>query len=81
LDRIIGEGAFGKVYSGRLLKQTIENGKERKSLMRKADKEHQEGKMGLAVAVKMLQSMTWLCQHFINYKYEKGCKDLGNLMK
>ena len=49
--------------------------------MRKADKEHQEGKMGLAVAVKMLQSMTWLCQHFINYKYEKGCKDLGNLMK
>lgn len=43
--------------------------------MRKADQEHQEVKMGLAVAVKMLQSMTWLCQHFINYKYEKGSKN------
>ena len=65
LDRIIGEGAFGKVYSGRLLKETIEIGKERKSLMRKAEKEQQEMKIGPAVAVKMLQSMTCLCQHFI----------------
>ena len=53
----------------------MEIGKERKSLMRKADKEQQEMKMGLAVAVKMLQSMTQLCQHFINYKYEKGSKN------
>ena len=54
LNRIIGEGAFGKVYSGRLLKQTIEVGKGKKSSPRKTDKE--EMKMGLTVAVKMLQS-------------------------
>ena len=55
LNRIIGEGAFGKVYSGRLLKQTIEVEKGRKSLQRKTNKEQM--KMSLTVAVKMLQSM------------------------
>jgi len=59
LDRIIGEGAFGKVYSGRLLKQTVEDGKGRKSSQSKTDKEQQQMKMGLTVAVKMLQSMIW----------------------
>ena len=57
LDKIIGEGAFGKVYSGRLLKQTMEVAKGRKSSRRKTDKEQMEMKMGLTVAVKMLQSM------------------------
>ena len=65
LDRIIGEGAFGKVYSGRLLKQTIEVGKGRKSLQRKTNKEQM--KMSLTVAVKMLQSMIWLCQPLISF--------------
>ena len=69
LDKIIGEGAFGKVYSGRLLKQTVEVGKGRKYSQRKADKEQQQMKTGLTVAVKMLQSMIWLCQRFISYKY------------
>ena len=63
---IIGEGAFGKVYSGRLLKQAIVVGKEKKSSQRKTDKE--EMKMGLTVAVKMLQSMIWLCQRLISFK-------------
>ena len=57
LHRIIGEGAFGKVYSGRLLKQIMEIGKGRKSLKRKTDKGQQQMKMGLTVAVKMLRSM------------------------
>jgi len=57
LNRIVGEGAFGKVYSGRLLKQTMKIGKEKKSSQRKTDKKQQEMKMGLTVAVKMLQSM------------------------
>ena len=56
LHRIVGEGAFGKVYRGQLLKQLMEVGKGRKSLMRKADKEQQQKKKGLTVAVKMLQS-------------------------
>jgi len=57
LNRIIGEGAFGKVYSGRLLKQTMEVGKGRISSQRKKDKKEYEMQMGLTVAVKMLQSM------------------------
>jgi len=61
LNRIIGEGAFGKVYSGRLLKQTMEVGKERISSQRKKDKKQQEMQMGLSVAVKMLQSMMCPC--------------------
>ena len=65
LDKIIGEGAFGKVYSGKLLKQTMEVTKGRKSSQRKIDKERMEMKIGLTVAVKMLQSMIWLCQPFI----------------
>ena len=68
LHRIIGEGAFGKVYNGRLLKQTMEVGKGRKSLQRKTDKEQQEMKIGLAVAVKMLQSTIWLCQRLKSVK-------------
>ena len=69
LDKIIGEGAFGKVYSGRLLKQTMEVGKGKKSTQSKTDKGQQQMKMGLTVAVKMLQSMIWLRQRFITYKY------------
>ena len=61
LDTIIGEGAFGKVYSGMLLKQTVEANKGRKSSKRKADKEQQQIKRSPTVAVKMLQSMIWLC--------------------
>jgi len=67
LNRFIGEGAFGKVYSGRLLKQTMEVGKRRKSPQRKTDKEQQQMKMGLTVAVKMLQSMIWLFQLITTY--------------
>ena len=67
LDKIIGEGAFGKVYSGRLLKETMEVG--RKPSQSKTDKEQQQMKMGLTVAVKMLQSMIWLRQRSITYKY------------
>ena len=69
LHRIIGEGAFGKVYSGRLLKQVMEVGKGRKPLQRKTDKGQQQMRMGVTVAVKMLQSMIWLCQGFIIYGY------------
>jgi len=72
LNRIIGEGAFGKVYSGRLLKQTMEVGKGRKSLQRNTNKEQQQMKMGLTVAVKMLQSMIRLCQRLTRFKYGKG---------
>ena len=57
LDKIIGEGAFGKVYNGRLLKQTVVIGNGRKSSQSKTDKEQQPMRMGLTVAVKMLQSM------------------------
>ena len=74
LDKIIGEGAFGKVYGGRLLKQTMEFGKGRNSSQRKTDKEQQQMKTGLAVAVKMLQSMICLFQRFIIYKYGWGSK-------
>jgi len=55
LQRIIGEGAFGKVYRGELLKELVEVGK-RKFLKRKAGKEEQQTNKGLTVAVKMLQS-------------------------
>ena len=65
LHKIIGEGAFGKVYSARLLKQTIEAGKGRTSPQRKTDKEQQQMKMGRTVAVKMLQSTICLCQRYI----------------
>ena len=56
-EKIIGEGAFGKVYSGMLLKQTMEVKKGRKSSQLKRDKEQQQMKTRLPVAVKMLQSM------------------------
>ena len=56
LHRIIGEGAFGKVYRGELLKERMEVGKGRKSLQRKTDKEQQQTDKGLTVAVKMLKS-------------------------
>jgi len=56
LHRIIGEGAFGKVYRGELLKQLMEVGKGKKSSPRKMEKEQQQTKKGLTVAVKMLQS-------------------------
>ena len=65
LHKIIGEGAFGKVYSGRLLKQTMDIGKGRKSSQSKTDRKQQQMKMGLTVAVKMLQSMIWLCKRFM----------------
>ena len=64
LNRIVGEGAFGKVYSGKLLKQTMKVGKGKKSTQPTIDKKHQEMKMGLTVAVKMLQSMIWLCKSY-----------------
>ena len=57
LHRIIGEGAFGKVYIGKLLKPTMEVGKGRISSQRRTDKEQLQMKMGLTVAVKMLQSI------------------------
>ena len=57
LDKIFGEGAFGKVYSGRLLKQTMEVKKGRKSSQLKRDKEQQQMKTRQIVAVKMLRSM------------------------
>ena len=69
LHRIVGEGAFGKVYSGELLKQLMEVGKGGKSLQRKTNKEQQRTKKGLTVAVKMLQSKVCLCQFFISYLY------------
>lgn len=65
LDRIIGEGAFGKVYSGELLKQFMEIGKERQSSQRKKDKKQQQMKKRVTVAVKMLQSTIFLCQRFL----------------
>ena len=65
LNRVIGEGAFGKVYSGRLLKQTMEAGKARISSRRKTENKQQEMKMGLTVAVKMLQSMIFLCRTLV----------------
>ena len=68
LHKIIGEGAFGKVYSGRLLKQTMEVGNRKKPWQRKKDREQHEMKIGLTVAVKMLQSTVWVCQRFITYK-------------
>ena len=68
LDKIIGEGAFGKVYSGRLLKQTMEVKKGRKCSKRKTDKEQQQMKRSRTVAVKMLQSMIWLIQSLLSFK-------------
>ena len=68
LDKIIGEGAFGKVYSGRLLKQNMEVKKGRKCSKRKTDKEQQQMKRTPTVAVKMLQSMIWLNQRLISFK-------------
>ena len=65
LDRIIGEGAFGKVYSGELLKQFKEIGKGRESSQRKKDKKHLQMKKGVTVAVKMLQSTIFLCQRLL----------------
>lgn len=65
LDRIIGEGAFGKVYSAELLKQFMEIGKERESSQRKKDKKQQQMKMRVTVAVKMLQSTVFLFQRFL----------------
>ena len=59
LDKIIAEGTFGKVYSGRLLKQTMTDRKERKSWRRKTDKKQRQMKMGLTVAVKMLRSTSY----------------------
>ena len=68
LDKIIGEGAFGKVYSGRLLKQTMEVKKGRKSSKRKTDKKQKPIKKSPIVAVKMLQSMIWIIQRLISFK-------------
>jgi len=69
LHRIIGEGAFGKVYRGELLKELMEVGKGREFLQRKTDKEQQQTNKGLTVAVKMLQSKICFCQLFKTYKY------------
>ena len=62
LHRIIGEGAFGKVYSGELLKQFMEVAKGKESSQRNKDKKQQQMKKGVTVAVKMLQSTICLCQ-------------------
>jgi len=62
LHNIIGEGAFGKVYRGELLKNLMEVGKGRKPSQRKTVKTKQPTKKGLIVAVKMLQSTICLCQ-------------------
>ena len=78
LHRIIGEGAFGKVYKGELLKQIMGVGKVRKSSPLKTDKEQQQTKKGLTVAVKMLQSTICLCQLFITYKY--SCTSVYSLL-
>lgn len=69
LDKIIGEGAFGKVYSGRLFKLAMNVGEEKKSSQPKTEKKQKKMKMGLTVAVKMLQSMILLHQRLITYKY------------
>ena len=78
LHRIVGEGAFGKVYSGELLKRHMKVGKGRKSLQRETNKEQQRTKKGLTVAVKMLQSNICLCQFFISYYIFSSIK-LANL--
>ena len=56
LHKIIGEGCFGKVYRGELLKQIMEVRKGRKTPTLKTRKKEQQKKIGLTVAVKMLQS-------------------------
>ena len=59
LCKIIGEGAFGKVYSGELLRQTdVANIRKISTLWR--GKEAKEEKAGLGVAVKMLRSKIYL---------------------
>ena len=68
LDKIIGEGAFGKVYSGRLLKQTMEVKRDRKSSKCNVDKEQQQMTRGPTVAVKMLQSMIWCVCSVIDHR-------------
>ncbi|KAL9957968.1 hypothetical protein ACROYT_G034928 [Oculina patagonica] len=56
LHKIIGEGAFGKVYSGELLKRIMVVGKGIQSLKRKKEKEKHQRKKGLRVAAKMLRN-------------------------
>lgn len=68
LHIIIGEGAFGKVYRGEILKKLMEVGKGRKSSQRKTDNEQQQTKKGLTVAVKMLRSTICFFQLFKTYK-------------
>ena len=56
LNKIIGEGAFGKVYSGELLKQTDATNKRKMSTRWKRKGTLKTEKSGLTVAVKMLRS-------------------------
>ena len=67
LHKIIGEGAFGKVYSGELLKKIMEVGKGSKTPTRKKREKEQQTKKGVTVAVKMLQSKICLCLLCIIY--------------
>ena len=69
LHTIIGEGEFGKVYRGELLKELTEVGKRRKCLQRKTYRKQQQTSKGLTVAVKMLQSKSCFCHLLKTYKY------------
>ena len=51
-------------------------GKETKSSQPKTEKKQKELKMGLTVAVKMLQSMILLHQRLIPYKYAWGSQNV-----